>query len=82
MIGVNSMDIARYVIEITHHAYLQALERGIHPDLIEEALLKGEKRRYAKHGIKIINKGAKRTIICVGQIISTTIKIFTIEEGN
>jgi len=30
--------------------------------------------------VKFISEGSKRTIICVGQIIGTKIKIFTIEE--
>lgn len=58
------------------------MERGIHPDMIEETLLKGKMKRYGKHGVKFINKGAKRTIICVGRLIGTKLKIFTIEEGN
>lgn len=76
------MDISKYEIVIRHHVYQRALEREIYPDMIEETLLKGTKEYYGKHGIKFINKGAKRTIICVGEIIGTTITIFTIEEGN
>ena len=76
------MDIARYEIEIKHHAYIQATNRGIHPDLIEETIIKGKIERYGKHGIKFICKGSKRTIICIGQIIGTKINIFTIEIGN
>jgi len=82
LIGITSMDISRYTLEIKNHAFKQALERGIHPDLIEEALLKGKKELYGKHGVKFINEGAKRTLICVGQIIGTKITIFTIEEKH
>ena len=76
------VDISKYELEIKHHVFKQAIERGIHPDMIEETLLKGKVERYGKHGVKFINKGAKRTIICVGQLIGTKLKIFTIEEGN
>jgi len=76
------MDISKYEIEIKHHVFVQALKRGIHPDIIEDILRKGETKRYGKHGVKFISKGSKRTVICVGQIVGTKIKIFTIEEGN
>jgi len=76
------MDVSRYELEIKHHVFKRAMERGIHPDMIEETLLKGKLERHGKHGIKFINKGAKRTIICVGELIGTKLKIFTIEEGN
>lgn len=74
------MDVSKYEIEIKHHALIQAMKRGIHPDFIEDALLKGSIKRYGKHGVKFVNKGGKRTIICVGQIEGMKIKIFTVEE--
>ena len=76
------MDLSKYEVEIKRHAFIQASKRGIHPDLIEDALHKGKVEHYGKHGIKIVCKGRKRTIICVGQIIGTKLKIFTIEGGN
>ena len=76
------MDISKYELEIKHHVFKRAMERGIYPDMVEEVLLKGKMERYGKHGVKFINKGAKRTIICVGELIGTKLKILTIEEGN
>ena len=76
------MDISKYDVEIKRHAFLRALERGIDPDMIEQTLLRGKMEKFGKHGVKFINKGAKRTIICVGEILGTRIRIFTIEEGN
>ena len=76
------MDISKYDLEIKHHVFIQAVKRGIHPDLIEDILIKGQVERFGKHGIKFICKGNKRAIICVGQIIGTKIKIFTIEEAQ
>ena len=76
------IDISKYEIEITRHAFVQALKRGMHPDFIEDILRNGMVENYGKHGVKFINKGSKRTVICIGQIIGVKIKIFTIEEGN
>ena len=50
--------------------------------MIEDTLLKGKIKRHGKHGVKFINKGSKRTIICVGEMTGMKITIFTIEEGN
>ena len=74
------IDISKYDLEIKHHVFIQAMKRGINPDLIEDTLIKGKIERFGKHGVKFISEGSKRTIICVGQIIGTKIKIFTIEE--
>ena len=66
-------------MEITRHAYDQAIARGIDGDLLRGALLKGKVERYGKHGIKFVSKGRKRTITCVGEIRGDTIVIFTAE---
>lgn len=76
------MDLSRYDIIIKKHVFDRAMERGIHPDMIENALLKGKMERFGKHGVKFINKGTKRTVICVGEMVGNKIRIFTIEEGN
>ncbi len=76
------MDVSQYNIRIRNHALIRAVERGIHPDLIEDALREGKIKRYGNDGVKFISKGSKRTIICVGQVAGSRIVIFTIEEGN
>lgn len=76
------MDISKYDVQIKRHVFVRAMERGIHPDLIEDALRKGKIERHGKHGVKFVSKGSKRPIICVGQIVGTRITIFTIEEGG
>ncbi len=76
------MDISKYDFRIMRHVFVRAMQRNIHPDLIEETLLKGKIKRFGKHGIKFINKGSKRTIICIGELMGTRLKIITIEEGN
>ena len=76
------MDISKYDLAIKRHVLERAMQRGIHPDLIEDTLLKGKVRKFGKHGIKFISKGSKRTIICVGELVGNKLKIITIEEGN
>ncbi|MDP1728652.1 MAG: hypothetical protein Q8L27_00430 [archaeon] len=73
------MDLNKYNLEIKRHVFEQAIKRGIHPDLIQDTIYKGKIQRFGKHGIKFINKGSKRTIICVGQLVGNKLKIFTIE---
>ena len=76
------MDISQYDLVIKRHVFERAMQRGIHPDIIEGTLLRGKVKRFGKHGIKFISKGSKRTIICVGELIGDRLKIITIEEGN
>jgi hypothetical protein len=76
------MDISKYDLVIKRHVFIKALERGIHPDLIEQTLLCGKVERIGKHGIKFVGEGSKRTVICIGEIVGTRLKIITIEEGN
>ena len=76
------MDISKYELVIKRHVFEQAMKRRIHPDMIEETLLKGKVKKFGKHGIKFVSRGSKRTIICVGELIGTKLKIITIEEGN
>lgn len=76
-----NVDVSLYDIEIRRHVFVQAMKRGIHPDVIEDTLRNGRVETYGKHGVKFVCEG-KRTIICVGQMIGNKIKIFTIEEGN
>ena len=65
-----------------HHVFIRAMERGIHPDLIEDTIQKGKFERFGKHGVKIIGRGSKRTIICIGELNARSLKTITIEEGN
>jgi hypothetical protein len=76
------MDLSNYDVVIKRHVFERAMQRGLHPDMIEDTLLKGKVKRFGKHGIKFINKGSKRTIICIGELIGNKLKIITIEEGN
>lgn len=76
------MDLSKYELEIRHHVFIRAMERGIHPDIIEDVILKGKLERLGQNKVRFINKGRKRTIICIGEITNNKIIVFTIEEGN
>lgn len=76
------MDLSRFTVEIKRHAFIRALEHGIHPDHIEDVIKHGKMDRYGKNGIQFRKKGQKRTIICVGDLKGTAITIFTIEEAS
>ena len=73
------IDITKYEIIIKRHVFEQAVLRGIHPDMIEQALLKGKIERFGKNGVKFVNRGSKKIIICVGEMTGNNIKIITIE---
>ena len=73
------MDITQYDFEIKRHAFIRAMQRGVTPDMIEATLKGGKIERFGKNNIKFIKDYKNFTVICVGQMLGTTIKIFTIE---
>ena len=73
------MNIQNFEIEIKRHAFIRATQRGITPDMIEATLKGGKIERFGKHNVRFIKDYKKSTVICVGQMIGTKIKIFTIE---
>ncbi|GEM_PF-1009436 len=77
-----SLDVSKYEIAIKHHVFIRAMERGIDPDMIEQTLWRGKVERFGKHGIRFVNTGPKRTIICVGELVGDRLKIFTIEGDD
>ncbi len=77
-----SLDISKYDLVIKRHVFARALERNIHPDMIEDCILKGKMERFGKNGVRFVNKGSKRTIICIGELSGTNLKILTIEEAK
>lgn len=76
------MDISKYDLIIKRHVFARAMERGIHPDMIEDCIRKGKMDRFGKNGVKFISKGSKRTLVCVGELSGITLKIITIEEAK
>lgn len=70
------MDRKGYEIEIKHHAFLRAMQRGITPNLIENCINNGAIERFGKNYVKFISKST----ICVGEIAGLKIKIVTIER--
>ena len=70
------MDRTKYEIEIKHHVFKRAVQRGINPDLIEDTIMNGKIERFGKNYVKL----ASRSIICVGEISGLKLKIITIER--
>jgi len=73
------MDIRQYEIEIRRHAFIRAVQRGVTPDMIEATLQGGRIVQFGKNNLKFYKRYRKFIVICVDQIINTTIKIVTIE---
>jgi hypothetical protein len=73
------MDISQYVIKITEHAFIRALERNIEADTLEDIVLNGKKKSFGKHYAKWIKKYDDIEIICVGYIENNIIRIITVE---
>ena len=69
-----------FEIVITKHAFERALQRQVHPDLIESAIQTGAVERFGKNNLKIVKQFRKFTIICVDEIIGNVVKIVTIEK--
>ena len=76
------MDISQYSFEIRRHAFIRALERSITPDMIEATLKGGTVKRFGKRNVKFSKEHKNFTVICVGEIIGTSVRIFTVEKGE
>lgn len=70
------MDRTKYTLEVKHHVLVRAMQRGIHPDLIENTIFNGKIERFGKDYVKFMS----RSIICIGEISGLTLKIITIER--
>ncbi len=73
------MDRTKYDVEIRHHVFRRALERGITPDRIEDTISGGRIKYFGNDRVKFVKQGRKRSLICVGEIRGLKIVIFTIE---
>lgn len=70
------MDRKCFEIELKHHAFIRAMQRGITPDLVENCIKNGSIERFGKNYIKFISKST----ICIGEIAGLKIKMITIER--
>jgi len=70
------MDRTKYDLEIKHHVFLRAMQRGITPDLIEITIKNGKIERFGKNYVKFTSN----SVICVGEISGLKLKIITIER--
>jgi len=69
------VDRTKYDIEIKRHVFVRAMQRKIHPDLIENTIMNGRIERFGKNNVKFVSK----SVICVGEISGLKLKILTIE---
>ncbi len=69
-----------YEIVIKRHAFVRAIQRKIHPDIIEETLQSGKMEYFGKNRVKFEKRFKRYSIICVDEIIGNMIKILTIER--
>ena len=73
------MDISQYDFEIMRHAFIRAMQRNVTPDMIEATLKGGKIERFGKNNVRFIKEYKRSTVICVGEMVATKVKIFTIE---
>ncbi|MEK6957968.1 MAG: DUF4258 domain-containing protein [archaeon] len=76
------MQKGKYRIVIMRHALIRAMQRGVHPDLIEETLQTGTMKRFGKNMVRFEKTLRNGSIICVDEIIGDTIKIITIARRH
>ena len=76
------MDLSKFEIEISRHAFIRANQRGISPDLFESTIKGGKILRFGKNHLKFIKKYRKFTVVCVAEVRGEIIKILTIEVKN
>lgn len=77
-----AFNVHNYELKLTRHAFTRALGRGITPDILEATIYGGKIARFGKHGIKFARKYNTRTVVCVGLIEGTKLKILTVEVGK
>ncbi len=70
------MDLRGYEIEIRHHVFIRAMQRGISPDLIEKCIITGKHETFGKSYMKFIT----RSVICIGEVKGMKVCIITIER--
>jgi hypothetical protein len=69
-------------VKISRHAYVRALQRGIHSMDIESVIRCGRMKRFGKNHVRFMLDCREGAIICVGEKKTrNVIKILTIELG-
>ncbi len=72
-------DINNYDIEIKRHAFIRAMQRGVTPDMIEATLRGGCVKKFGKNSLKFYKAYKRFVVVCVDQIVGSTIKIVNVE---
>ncbi|MFH0715106.1 MAG: DUF4258 domain-containing protein [Candidatus Diapherotrites archaeon] len=68
-----------FEIVFSKHAFDRALERRIHPDIVEDTIQTGKMKAFGKNNIRFEKRFKKCTVSCVDERIGKTVKIVTIE---
>lgn len=77
-----SMNINKYEIQITRHAFIRSMQRGISPDIVETTLRSGKLKRFGKNNLRFHKEYKKFKVVCIGQIKGDVIKILTIIKNE
>ena len=73
------MDIQKFDVSITRHAFLRAIERKVTPDMVEATIKGGTQRVFGKAFISLSKQYKHFTVVCIGEIVGNTIIIKTVE---
>ena len=73
------MEISYLNIDIRRHALIRAMERCITPDMVEATIKCGKIERFGKNYIRFSKQYKRFTVICIGEVAGTRLKIITIE---
>ncbi|HIH15964.1 MAG TPA: hypothetical protein HA252_01010 [Candidatus Diapherotrites archaeon] len=71
-----------YEVLLKRHAFLRALQRQVHPGLIEATIETGRMVRFGKDRVKFVKRFREFTASCVDEIVGHTIRIVTIEKNR
>ena len=73
------MDFTKFEFEISRHAFVRAMERGVTPDMIEATLRGGWVIKHGKNNYKFCKGYSDFMVVCVDRIEGEKIIIVTIE---
>ncbi len=73
------MDFTKFEFEISRHAFVRAMERGVTPDMIEATLRGGWVIKHGKNNYKFCKEYSDFMVVCVDRVEGEKIIIVTIE---
>ena len=73
------MDFTKFDFEISRHAFVRVMERGVTPDMIEATLRGGFVVGHGKNHYKFCKEYSDFMVVCVDRVEGEKIIIVTIE---